>query len=180
MPETSPEELILKTRGCGEQLCGIHVEIWGNVSAVIITRNIMLFTIWGVWPLNESTLGVLCQHPSECCSLARGLPAQHSHFPFNKIKIWFLLGNSIPLWLIKRMASVEVNRTHRWGWWKIQTLSFLDLGVVPSRCTGFQLPAFLEIQIEMQKQIHNPLSFKLLLSSHFAYFLCSSFYVDQQ
>ena len=101
MPETSPEELILKTQGCGEQLCRIHVEMWGNVSAVIITRNIMLFTIWGVWPLNESTLGVLCQHPSECCSLARGLPAQHSHFPFNKIKIWFLLGNSIPLGFYK-------------------------------------------------------------------------------
>ena len=127
MPETSPEELILKTQGCGEQLCGIHVEIWGNVSALIVTRNIMLFTIWGVWPLNESTLGVLCQHPSECCSLARGLPAQHSHFPFNKIKIWFLLGNWNPLWFIKRMIStrqkwteltVEVDgRSKHWASW---------------------------------------------------------------
>ena len=109
MPETSPEELILKTQGCGEQLCGIHVEISGNVSAVIITRNIMFFTTWGVWPLNESTLGVLCQHPSECCSLARGLPAQHSHFPFNKIKMWFPLGNSIMVYKAHDLDKSEQN-----------------------------------------------------------------------
>ena len=106
MPETSPEELILKTRGCGEQLCGIHVE---TCQRMIITRNIMLFTIWGVWPLNESTLGVLCQHPSECCSLARGLPAQHSHFPFKKIKIWLLLGNSIMVYKPHDLGRSEQN-----------------------------------------------------------------------
>ena len=77
------------------------------------------------------------------------------------------------------LDSTKINRTHRWGWWRIQTLSFLDLGVVPSRCTGFQRPAFLEIQIEIQKQIHIPLSFTLL-SWHVAYFPYSSFSVYQK
>ena len=76
MPETSPEELILKTRGCGEQL-------WGKmtqhpicpVSLLLTTMMtiLMIFgTHWGCWVgrLNESTLEILCQHLSKCCSLA--------------------------------------------------------------------------------------------------------------
>ena len=79
MPETSAEELILKTERRGK-------ELWGILGGCHSIPNmpwcvppwqllLMIFRTWMVWvlwvgPLNESTLVILCQHPSKCCSLA--------------------------------------------------------------------------------------------------------------
>ena len=97
MPETSPEELILKTRGCGEQLWGKMTQHPICPVSLLLTAMmtmLMIFgTHWGCWVgrLNESTLEILCQHLSKCCSLA-GSPGLLPPYPsLEKAKIQLVL-----------------------------------------------------------------------------------------